>query len=248
MPTLLDNYCYLLHDEISGSTAVVDPGDADAVETVLAGRHWKLTHILNTHHHLDHINGNLILKKNHNAILIGPKAEISRIPNLEIPLVEGSTYDFAGHIVSILETPGHTIGHISLYFADSQALFTGDTLFSLGCGKMFEGTARQFLDSLFKLSKLPDSTKIYCGHEYTASNARFAISIDYSNEDLKKRSKEVNELLDNNQPTVPSLLSIEKATNPFLRIKDPKIALAIGKSGADPVEIFAELRMLKDNF
>ncbi|AFX99670.1 hydroxyacylglutathione hydrolase [Candidatus Endolissoclinum faulkneri L2] len=248
LPTLLDNYCYLLHDKLSGSTAVVDPGEAVAVEVALAKRQWKLTHILNTHHHPDHINGNLILKKNYNAILIGPKAEINRIPNLDITLVEGSTYNFAGHIVSILDTPGHTSGHISLYLADSQVLFTGDTLFSLGCGKMFEGTAAQFLDSLLKLSKLPDSTKIYCGHEYTSSNARFALSIDYNNAALKKRSKEVHELLAKNQPTVPSVLNLEKATNPFLRVKEPTIALALDRPGADPVEIFADLRKRKDNF
>ncbi|WP_420563365.1 hydroxyacylglutathione hydrolase [Thalassobaculum sp.] len=248
VPALSDNYVYLLHDAASGATAVVDPGEAAPVEAALAERGWKLTHILNTHHHADHIDGNETLKAKHGATLVGPTAETSRIPDMDVTLAEGDTYDFAGHTIQVFDTPGHTTGHISLYIADSDALFPGDTLFSLGCGRMFEGTPAQFWDSLSKLRKLPDATYIYCGHEYTASNAKFALSIDGGNDALKARAKEIEKLRANGEPTIPSLLGQEKAINPFLRADDPAIAAAVGKPGADPVEVFAAVRKGKDNF
>lgn len=248
VPALSDNYVYLLHDAASGATAVVDPGEAAPVEAALAERGWTLTHILNTHHHADHIDGNEALKAKYGATLVGPKAEAARIPDMDVTVAEGDTYDFAGHTAQVFETPGHTTGHISFYFADSDALFPGDTLFSLGCGRMFEGTPAQFWDSLRKLRDLPDSTYIYCGHEYTASNAKFALSIDGDNEALKARATEIEELRAEGRPTIPSLLGQEKAINPFLRADDPKIAAAVGKSGADPVEVFAAVRKGKDTF
>lgn len=248
VPALSDNYVYLLHDAASGATAVVDPGEAAPVEAALAERGWTLTHILNTHHHADHIDGNEALKAKYGATLVGPKAEAARIPDMDVTVAEGDTYDFAGHTAQVYETPGHTTGHISFYFADSDALFPGDTLFSLGCGRMFEGTPAQFWDSLRKLRDLPDSTYIYCGHEYTASNAKFALSIDGDNDALKARATEIEELRAEGRPTIPSLLGQEKAINPFLRADDPAIAAAVGKAGADPVEVFAAVRKGKDNF
>ena len=248
VPALSDNYVYLLHDAASGATAVVDPGEAAPVEAALAERGWTLTHILNTHHHADHIDGNEALKAKYGATLVGPKAEAARIPDMDVTVAEGDTYDFAGHTAQVYETPGHTTGHISFYFADSDALFPGDTLFSLGCGRMFEGTPAQFWDSLRKLRDLPDSTYIYCGHEYTASNAKFALSIDGDNDALKARATEIDELRAQGRPTIPSLLGQEKAINPFLRADDPAIAAAVGKPGADPVEVFAAVRKGKDTF
>ena len=248
VPALSDNYVYLLHDSASGATAVVDPGEAAPVEAVLAERGWKLTHILNTHHHADHIDGNEALKSKYGATLVGPKAEAARIPDMDVTVAEGDTYDFAGHTAQVFDTPGHTTGHISLYFADSNALFPGDTLFSLGCGRMFEGTPAQFWDSLSKLRKLPDDTMIYCGHEYTESNAKFALSIDGGNEGLKARADEIAKLRAAGKPTIPSRLGQEKQINPFLRADDPMIAAAVGKDGADPVEVFAAVRKGKDTF
>jgi len=248
IPALSDNYVYLLHDAATGATAVVDPGEAAPVEAALAERGWTLTHILNTHHHADHIDGNETLKAKYGTVLVGPKAEASRIDGMDVTVAEGDTYDFAGHTAQVFETPGHTTGHIAFYFADSDALFCGDTLFALGCGRMFEGTPAQFWDSLRKLRALPDSTRVCCGHEYTASNAKFALSIDGGNAALIARANEIDALRAAGKPTVPSLLGQEKAINPFLRADDPAIAAAVGKAGADPVEVFAAVRKGKDNF
>jgi hydroxyacylglutathione hydrolase len=243
-----DNYVYLLHDAASGATAVVDPGESEPVENAFSEHGWTLTHILNTHHHADHIGGNEALRVKYNATLLGPKAETARIPNMDVTVGDGDTYDFAGHVAQVFDTPGHTSGHIAFYFADSDALFCGDTLFALGCGRMFEGTPQQFWTSLAALRALPDSTKVYCGHEYTASNARYALSIDGDNADLQARAAEIEALRAEGKPTVPSLLGQEKAINPFLRADDPAIAAAVGKAGADPVTVFAAVREGRDNF
>ncbi len=248
VPALSDNYVYLLHDQATGATAVVDPGEAAPVEAALAERGWTLTHILNSHHHADHIDGNTALKTKYNATLVGPKAEAARIDDMDVTVAEGDSYDFAGHAAAVYETPGHTSGHIAFYFADSDALFCGDTLFALGCGRMFEGTPEQFWTSLSKLRDLPDATRVYCGHEYTSSNAKFALSIDGDNPALKARADEIERLRADGQPTVPSLLGQEKAINPFLRADDPAIAAAVGKAGEAPVAVFAAIRQGKDNF
>ena len=248
VPALSDNYVYLLHDTDTGTTAVVDPGEVAPVEAALAERGWKLTHILNTHHHADHIDGNEALKKKYGVPLIGPKAEEARIPDMDVMLSEGYTYDLNGHTAHVYETPGHTTGHICLYFADDKALFAGDTLFALGCGRMFEGTPVQFWTSLSKLKGLPADTRIYCGHEYTMGNLKFALSIDGNNAKLQARGRVIEGLRAENLPTVPSLLGEELETNPFLRCDDPSIAAAVGKPGADPIEVFAAVRSGKDNF
>ena len=248
VPALSDNYVYLLHDAASGATAVVDPGEAAPVEAALKQRGWTLTHILNTHHHADHTDGNATLKAQYGATLVGPKAETARIDDMDVTVAGGDTYDFAGHTAAVYDTPGHTSGHIAFYFADSAALFCGDTLFALGCGRMFEGTPEQFWHSLKTLRALPDETRVYCGHEYTASNAKFALSIDGDNAALQARAQEIDRLRADGQPTVPSLLGQEKAINPFLRADDPAIAAAVGKAGADPVAVFAAVRHGKDTF
>ena len=243
-----DTYVYLLHDSDTGTTAVVDPGEAAPVEAALAERGWTLTHILNTHHHADHIAGNDELKAKYGVPLIGPKAEAARIPDMDQTVGEGDTLDVGGHKATVYDTPGHTSGHICLHFAEDKALFAGDTLFALGCGRMFEGTPAQFWSSLSKLRVLPADTRIYCGHEYTMSNAKFALSIDADNPKLQARMQQIEALRAENKPTIPSTIGEELDTNPFLRCDDPVIAAAVGKAGASPTDVFAAVRAGKDNF
>ncbi|MEQ8394010.1 hydroxyacylglutathione hydrolase [Thalassobaculum sp.] len=248
VPALSDNYVYLLHDAGTGATAVVDPGEAAPVEAALAARGWTLTQIVNTHHHHDHTDGNDALKAKYGAPLVGPRAESARISGMDVTVGDGDTVEIAGHRATVYETPGHTTGHISFHIADSQALFCGDTLFALGCGRMFEGTPTQFWKSLSTLRGLPADTRIYCGHEYTQSNARFAVSVDGGNAKLKARAAEIDRLRAAKQPTVPSILADELDTNPFLRADDPAMAAAVGMAGADPTAVFAEIRKRKDAF
>ena len=248
VPALSDNYVYLLHDRESGATAVVDPGEAAPVEAALAERGWTLTQIVNTHHHHDHTGGNADLKAKHGARLIGPRAEAARIAGMDRTVGEGDAVEIAGHRAVVYETPGHTSGHISLHISDSAALFCGDTLFALGCGRMFEGTPPQFWASLSTLRALPAETRVYCGHEYTQSNARFALSVDGGNAALRARAAEIDRLRAAGRPTVPSTLADELGTNPFLRADDPAMAAAVGMAGAEPSAVFAEIRRRKDAF
>jgi len=248
VPVRSDNYVYLLHDADSGATAVVDPGEAAPVIAALDARGWKPSHILNTHHHGDHIEGNDAVRAKYGCTLVGPKSETARIPGMDITLAEGDSFDFAGHRAEIFETPGHTLGHIAFYFPDSEILLSGDTLFVLGCGRVFEGTMEQMWNSLKKLRALPPSTRIYCGHEYTQSNARFALSVDGRNAKLKAQASEIDRLRADGKPTVPSTLGEELETNPFLRADKPDLAAAIGMEGADPVAVFTEIRKRKDSF
>ena len=248
IPALSDNYIYLAHDADTGATAVVDPSEAAPVIAVLEEKGWSLSHILNTHHHMDHIGGNAELKAKYNATLVGPKADSHRISDMDVTLSEGDTYDFAGHVAQVFETPGHTSGHITLWFAEDKALFCGDTLFVLGCGRVFEGTMDQMWESLDKLRALPDDAVVYCAHEYTQANAKFALSVDGGNAALKERAARFDALRADGKPTVPSLLGEERGTNPFLRADDPALAAAVGKAGASASEVFAEVRRLKDNF
>ena len=248
VPALSDNYVYLLHDSDTGATAVVDPGEAAPVEAALAERGWTLSQIVNTHHHHDHIGGNAALKAKYRAQLIGPRAEAARIPGMDVTVGAGDGVEIAGHEATVYETPGHTSGHISFHVPDSRALFCGDTLFALGCGRMFEGTPAQFWASLSTLRGLPGDTRIYCGHEYTQSNARFALSVDGGNAALRARAVEIDRLRSAGRPTVPSTLAEELGTNPFLRADDPAMAAAVGKAGAAPAEVFAEIRRRKDTF
>lgn len=230
IPILNDNYCYLL---TSGDwTAVVDPGAAAPVEQALNSMNRGLDAILITHHHGDHVEGVKPLLARYSATVAGPRAEQAKIGTIDMGLADGDHYDFNGHMARIIETPGHTAGHIAFWFEAEKALFCGDTLFSLGCGRIFEGTAEQMWTSLQKLAALPDDTRIYCGHEYTEANGRFALTIEPDNTALLNRMDEVHTLRAANQPTLPALMGMEKQTNPFLR--------------AGSAERFAEIRRMKD--
>ena len=244
IPCLKDNYAYLLIE--AGLCAVIDPPEAAPVEAALAARGVKLTHILNTHHHWDHTGGNLTLKAKHGAIVVGPEKDRARIPGIDIGVTEASGWRFGDHAAGILEVPAHTSGAIAFVFDD--AVFTGDTLFAMGCGRLFEGTAQTMLNSLAKLSALPDRTAIYCGHEYTLNNGRFALTLEPHNDDLQSRMKEVEALRAKSVPTIPSDIGIEKKTNPFLRTGSAEIRATLKMETADAVEVFAEIRRRKDTF
>lgn len=248
IPVLTDNYVYLLRDQASGRTAVVDPADAGPVLAALTQRGWKLDFILNTHHHGDHVGGNRQLVADTGCHVVGPAADRARIPLIGTEVADGDQFALGDSVATVFDVPGHTSGHIAYWFARSQALFCGDTLFALGCGRLFEGTPAQMWQSLGKLSALPDDTRVYCAHEYTLSNARFAVTVDPENDILQQRAEAVGALRAAGRPTVPSLLGEEKATNPFLRADQPGVAAAIGLSAGDPVAVFAEVRRRKDHF
>lgn len=249
LPALSDNYIYLLHEPVSGETAVVDPADAEPVLSALRKKDWRLSHILNTHHHADHVDGNLPLKRLTGCKIVGAKADRQRIPGIDIEVEDGDQIRLGEQTLEIIATPGHTLGHIAYYCAESQALFCGDTLFSMGCGRLFEGTAEQMWHSLQRLKALPASTRVYCAHEYTQANGRFAVSLEAGNPELQKRIREVEHLRSQNLSTLPSTLALETATNPFLREDSPAIRGAIAASEDDsPIEVFARIRLLKDRF
>jgi hydroxyacylglutathione hydrolase len=248
VPMLSDNYGYLLHDPASGETAIVDPSESGPVLAAASARGWRLTHILNTHHHHDHTGGNAGLKMATGAQIVGPAPDRERIPGIDVALDEGDPFRLGAAEAEILFIPGHTKGHIAFHFRGERALFCGDTLFSLGCGRMFEGTAPMMWASLDKLRRLPAETRIYCGHEYTAANARFAVTLEPENAALRRRERQVADLRAKGEATIPSLMSEELAANPFLRADQPALAAAVGRAGAGPAEVFGEIRRLKDNF
>jgi len=244
VPCLKDNYAYLVID--AGFCAVVDPSEAAPIEVALAARGLRLTHILNTHHHWDHTGGNLALKEAHGATIVGPAQDRARIPGIDIGLEEAGGWTFANHAVRILDVPAHTSGAIAFVFG--EAVFTGDTLFAMGCGRLFEGTAKMMQDSLAKLAALPDGTAVFCGHEYTLNNGRFALTLEPGNADLQTRMKDVEALRARATPTIPSTIELEKKTNPFLRTGSQEIRATLKLEAADTVEVFAELRRRKDAF
>lgn len=247
VPALSDNYVYLLHDTDTNVVAIVDPSEPAPVIEALSAKKWHPSLIINTHHHADHIGGNEALIAKYGCKLIGPHAEKHRISGMDQTVTEGDQIQVGSQVGQIFETPGHTKGHISVFFPGGPALFAGDTLFALGCGRMFEGTPTEFWTSLLKLRALPDETLLYCGHEYTQSNARFALSIDPSNSVLISLADEVGRRRAQGLPTVPSRLGDEKQANPFLRADDDELAGVIG-AGEDPTNTFALIRKLKDNF
>lgn len=248
IPCLDDNYGYLVHDPASGLTASIDTPDDVAIDAALAKKGWRLTHIFNTHHHFDHAGGNEKLKARWGCLIVGAACDAGRIPGIDVRLADGDTYSFGGIPVKVMEVPGHTTGHIAFYLPTEHVAFVGDTLFVLGCGRLFEGTAEQMWDSLTRIMSLPDDTVLYCAHEYTQSNARFALSVDPDNQALVARSAEIDRLRAAGKPTVPTTLGEEKATNPFLRAGDAALQRRLDLTGARLFEVFAETRRRKDRF
>jgi hydroxyacylglutathione hydrolase len=234
VPAFADNYLWLVHDADSGETAVVDPGDPVPVLAEAEHRGWTITKILNTHWHPDHTGGNLTIKEATGAEIWGPAGENGRVPGLDHALKDGDEVSIGRHRASVWEVPGHTIGHIAYVFSDDEVAFVGDTLFAMGCGRLFEGSPKQMFTSLNRLASLPDGTELYCAHEYTLANARFAAQAFPSDAAIAERLKSVEAARAANRPTVPTSVGAERATNPFLLARD--------------VEHFAELRQAKDNF
>jgi hydroxyacylglutathione hydrolase len=247
-PVLSDNYGFLIHDPHSGATAAIDPAETEATLSALASRGWHLTHILNTHHHPDHVGGNLGLKAKTGCQIVGPAYDRERIPGIDIAVDEESGADFAGHKARVFFVPGHTRGHIAYYFAEAKALFCGDTLFSIGCGRLFEGTPAQMWSSLRKLKALPDDTWIYCAHEYTEANCRFALMAEPENQALRDHSAAVAKARAKGAFTIPTVLAVEKACNPFLRADTADLRRRFGTPGADDAQIFGAIRAAKDKF
>jgi len=247
LPVLSDNYMYLVHESESGVTAAIDPPVARPILERLAENGWKLDWILATHHHPDHVAGIAELKEATGAKVVGPAAERDTIPGIDLEVKEGDRFDLGASSSVVIETPGHTLGHISYWFEQDNALFCADALFALGCGRVFEGTMEQMWESLSKLRELPDEALVYCGHEYTLSNAQFALTVDPDNEALQDRCREIEALRSSDQPTVPSLLGLEKETNPFLRPDDPGIRARLGMEAASDADVFAEIRRRKDS-
>jgi len=243
-----DNYGVLIHDAETGETACVDAGDCGAYQSALAAKGWSLSQIWITHHHGDHTAGLTELKKATGAQVLGPNPASTPISGIDEFLGEGEKFSFAGRDVSVLETPGHTLDMINFYIADEAIVFTGDTLFALGCGRLFEGTAHQMWDSLSKLMVLPDETVVYCSHEYTKANADFALSVDPNNAALTARAEKIATLRAAGKPTVPSTIGLERETNPFVRPGDAAIRAQLGMESADDAAVFAEIRKRKDNF
>lgn len=241
-----DNYGVLIHDPASGDTAAIDAPESAPIERALADNNWRLTHILMTHHHADHAAGVADLKGRWDCAVVGNAADAGRLPPLDATVEPGGTYDFAGHRAHIIDTPGHTVGHIAWHFADDRVLFAGDTLFAMGCGRVFEGTFEQMWSSLARLKALPPDTTVYCGHEYTQANARFALTVDPDNPALIERAKKVDELRSRGAPTLPTTIALELETNPFLRVDDPAIRRRLNLENASDADVFAEVRRRKD--
>lgn len=245
---LQDNFGVLVHDPASGATASIDAPEAAPVEAALKATGWKLTDILVTHHHGDHTGGIEALKASHRCKVTAPRGEAQRIPAVDVEVGEGDTVPVGNLLAQVIETPGHTAGHISYFFPADKLAFVGDTLFSIGCGRVIEGTPSMMWQSLLKLRALPDDTQVFCGHEYTAANIKFCKTIEPDNPDLAARERQVEALLAAGKSTVPSLLGDEKRQNTFLRADDPKVAAAVGLAGRSAADVFAEVRARKNKF
>ncbi|MBL9104422.1 MAG: hydroxyacylglutathione hydrolase [Myxococcales bacterium] len=242
-----DNFGALVHEPSSGVTAIVDAPEESAIVAAIERTGWRPTLLLITHHHGDHVEANLALKKRYGVQIVGPAAEAAKIPGIDRPVAEGDLVAVGNEKAAVIETPGHTAGHVSYHFRDSGVVFTADTLFSLGCGRLFEGTAATMHASLRKLAALPLETVVHCGHEYTLANARFALTIDPTNAALKRRAAEVERLRAEDRPTLPTTIGQELSNNPFLRPHDPAIRRQLGMERASDAEVFAEIRKRKDN-
>ena len=247
-PCRSDNFGVLIHDTESGLTAAIDAPEFDPIKHRLAERGWKLDQILVTHHHVDHVEGILPLKQAYGCTVIGPAGEADKIPGLDRTVKEGDVLDFGAYKIEVIDTPGHTLGHISYYIPAAKVAFVADTLFALGCGRVIEGTMPMMWSSLEKLLALPDDTAVYVGHEYTQANARFALTIEPSNPDLVARAGEIDALRADSKSTLPTTIGLEKRTNPFLRVDVPAVRELLGMPDAAAVDVFGEIRTRKDNF
>ena len=248
IPCLADNYAYIIKDDKSGVVGVVDPSEAKPIISFLKKNKLKLNYILNTHHHFDHIGGNVELKKKYNAEVIGFEGDKHRIPGINIALNDNEEWIFGNSLIKILHIPGHTLGHICFFFAKEEIAFTGDTLFSLGCGRIFEGDHKQMLESLNKIKKLPKNTKIYCGHEYTFKNAEFCMKYDSNNADLKKKFEMIKKLRSDKLPTIPTILEDELNSNIFLRCDQNDLKIKLNMKNQEDYKVFRKVRELKDGF
>ena len=248
-PCLSDNYGVLIHDSGSGRTAAIDAPDGEAVIAAAKAQGWKLTDLLITHHHADHVQGVPAVRAAFPGLrVIGPAGEAARIGGVDVEVKEGDYVEIGALKARVIETPGHTAGQVNYLFEEDQIAFTGDTLFSLGCGRVLETPLPVMWSSLAKLAALPGETQVYCGHEYTEANARFALSIEPGNVDLVARAEAVKALRAKGKPTLPTTIALELATNPFLRAEIPAVQKAVGLEGADPAQGFAEIRRRKDSF
>ena len=247
-PCLQDNYGFLVHDESSGETATIDTPEPARILQEAEKRGWRITQIWNTHHHADHAGGNLDLKEKTGARITGPAAEATRIPGIDLAVKEGDFATLGTASARILDVPGHTAGHIAYVFEDERRAFVGDTMFAMGCGRLFEGTAETMWNSLSKLMRLAPDTMIYCAHEYTAANARFALTMEPKNAALVSRARDVAQKRERGEPTVPTRLDLELATNPFLRASSVELQRSVGMTGAALDQIFGRARKMKDEF
>ena len=248
IPALADNYIYIVIDKDTKKTACIDPSESQPVLLFLEENDINLDYILNTHHHSDHVGGNLKLKKKTGCWVVGPEIDKRRIPGIDICLKHNEEFKLGKTVLNVFEIPGHTLGHICFYSKINNALFCGDTLFSLGCGRLFEGSPEQMWNSLKLLRRLPDETIVYCAHEYTLSNSSFAIEIDPDNKFLQKKVAEVRDKRKHRMPTIPTSLGEEKKTNPFLRADDKSFTNKLGFKDKIDCEIFGKIRLMKDNF
>ena len=247
-PTRSDNYGVLIHDPKTEATAAIDAPDAEELLAALHEKGWVLTHILTTHHHHDHTAGNTIVKRMTGCTIAGPAKEASSIPGIDVQVQEADMVEIGSAKARVIETPGHTRGHVSYHFPGEKLVFVGDTLFSVGCGKLLEGDAKTMWSSLKKLMALPPETRLYCGHEYTNNNCRFALTVEPENEALRARAAEAAALAEAGEPALPTTIAQELATNPFLRPSSPVIQKRLGMEGRELYEIFGEIRRRKDRF
>ena len=243
-----DNFGILVHDPAAGLTAAVDAPEEAPIRAHLGAKGWHLTHIFTTHHHGDHVEGNAGLKADFGCVVTGPAAEADKIPGIDSQVSGGDIFMFGGVDVHVLDTPGHTLGHVCYWLPSEGVAFAGDTLFAMGCGRVFEGTPEMMFASLEKLRALPDETLVYCGHEYTETNARFALTVDPGNADLHERYEAVKAARAAGHATLPTTIGLEKKTNPYFRVDDPAIRKGLGMEQAAPAEVFAEIRKRKDAF
>jgi hydroxyacylglutathione hydrolase len=243
-----DNYGVLVHDTGSGATAAIDAPETGPIEKALNETGWKLTDILVTHHHADHTDGIIALKEKYRCRVVAPAAEAKKIPAVDEPVREGDKAKVGSLAADVIETPGHTLGHIAYWFHADKLAFVGDTLFSIGCGRVIEGTPEQMWRSLVKLRDLPDDTKIFCGHEYTLANITFARTVEPGNKALAAREAQARQQVAQGEPTIPVTIGAEKLANPFLRADRAEVAGGIGMAGKPAADVFAEIRARKNRF